>query len=65
MDKVDIAEKEIQAVLHKHGLKFSYKFSFAKYRILPDSVKLAMNVLHEHGLSVIFILKEKEEKQEK
>lgn len=63
MDKIDIAEKEIQGILKKHGLKFGYHFNFPMYKILPDEVKLAMRVLHNHGLKIGFILKEKEEKK--
>lgn len=62
MNKIDAAEKEINEVLKKHGLKYGYEFTFPIYKILPDAVRLALSVLQSHGLKVIVVLKEKREK---
>jgi hypothetical protein len=59
MNKIDIAEAEINEVLKRHNLKYGYKFSFPVYKILPSAVQLALDVLETHGLKVSIILKEK------
>lgn len=51
------AEKEINKILHKNKLRISYSIAFPMYKILPDEVKLALNVLGKHGMKVIFTLK--------
>lgn len=52
-----MAEKEIQAVLKKHKLKFGYSISFPIYNIIPDEVNLAMSVLQKHGMKITVLLK--------
>ena len=50
------ANKEIQAILKKHGLKINQTISFPRYKILPDEVQLALKILSNHGMKIQFIL---------
>ena len=57
---LEIVEKEIQAILIKNNCNISYSLDFPKYKILPDEVKLALKVLENNGMKVLFTLKENE-----
>ncbi len=50
----DQAFEEIQQLLQKHGGKFDYQITFPKYRQLPEEVLLALKVLKNHGMTVVF-----------
>jgi len=54
------ANKEIQEVLKKYGLKTSLELSFPIYRILPDEVQLALKILGKHGMKIIYTLEKKQ-----
>lgn len=63
MSKVtDLANKETQEILSKYNLKFHYKLTFPVYNVLPDEVKLALNILEKHGMNIIIEFREKESK---
>ena len=60
MDKK--ADEEIQAILDKYNLKIGYDIHFPMYNQLPDEVKLALSVLHKHGMKIVFVLKQKDDR---
>lgn len=47
-------DEQIRKILIENGLVFDYQFTFPKYRILPDEVQLALKVLRNNGLTVVF-----------
>lgn len=53
MDIEDLAQREIEEILKKYKLKIKYKFEFPIYRILPDEVKLALNVLSRNQMKIL------------
>jgi len=63
MKNIDIAKKELQEFLNERGAKLGYSFSFPRYNILPDEVKLALLVLGKHDMRVIIEINTKEKKQ--
>lgn len=63
-EKIAEANKEIQEVLNKKGLKLSYDMSFPIYKILPDEVKLSLLVLEKHGMKLSIVLKPNENNTE-
>lgn len=56
-DKQKLVEKRIRELLKRYNLQIGYGFSFPRYKILPDEVKLALVILQTHGLKIIFSLK--------
>ena len=58
MDNKNLGEKEIQDILNKYNLKISYEFDFPRYKILPPEVKLALKVLENNGMKIVFVLKD-------
>jgi hypothetical protein len=65
MDKIEIVEKEIRDILIKNNCKISYSLDFPVYKIIPDEVKLALKVLENNGMKILFTLKENEKSPSK
>ena len=63
MDTKDLAQKEIEEVLKKYGLRMHYRFDFPVYRITPDEVKLTMRVLDNHKMQIVLDLRPEEPKK--
>jgi len=59
MESNELAQKEIEEILKKYGLQLGYKFDFPVYRIVPDEVKLALNILGKHKMRVSLDLQPK------
>lgn len=45
--------------LEDNNLEVSYLIDFPVYKVIPDEVKLALNVLRNHKMRIKFILKDK------
>ena len=57
-------EEQIAEILKANGLVYDYQITFPKYRILPDEVQLALKVLRNNGMTVLFsIVPEKKKPQ--
>lgn len=56
-------EAEIQEILKKYHLKMGYDISFPVYKILPDEVKLALSILQQHGMKIVFVLTPQDEEK--
>ena len=54
--KIEEVEKQIHELVDKNGFKIGYKIDFPIYKILPDEVQLALNVLGKHGMKLSIIL---------
>lgn len=55
-ERIDLVDKAIKQHLENEGLRFSYEITFPVYNILPDEVKLALNILTKHGMSISTVL---------
>ena len=55
------AKKQIDNICKQNNLHIKYKLEFPVYRILPDEVKLALNILEKHGMVIKFELEEKKQ----
>lgn len=53
------AEKEINAILEKHGLKMGYNITFPVYAQLPEEVQLALKILAKHEMRVLITIEPK------
>lgn len=51
-------KEEIIEELVKNNIKLGYEFSFPRYNILPDEVRLAMKVLENYGMKVKITINE-------
>lgn len=47
-------DEKIKTILKENGLVFDYQITFPKYRILPDEVQLALKVLRNNGMVIVF-----------
>lgn len=47
---------ELTQYLEDKGLQIGYEIDFPRYRKLPDEVRLALLILVNHGMNVIFTL---------
>lgn len=56
---VDEVEKQIKKLVDENNMRISYCIDFPIYRILPNSVKLALDVIQEHKVSIKMTLEEK------
>jgi hypothetical protein len=65
MNKKDLddAEKQIHDLLKTNGMKIGYDILFPMYNQLPDEVKLALMILHRHGMKIVFTIKPETEAQ--
>jgi len=54
MKNIDLANKEVEAVLKKHGVAIEPQIDFPRYKKLPDEVLLAVSVLNKHGVKILF-----------
>lgn len=54
---------QIEELLKKNNLKLVYQLDFPIYKILPDAVKLALNVIYSHGMEIVATLRPREEKK--
>ena len=61
MSELDDVEQQIQKVLTDHKMKVGYDILFPLYAQLPDAVKLALLVLQQHGMKIIFTIKPEKE----
>ena len=59
MSNDELVNKEIEAVLKKHNYQIGWQIEFPMYKILPKAVQLALTVLTEHGMKILFTLKPK------
>lgn len=59
-ERIELVDTAIKQLLEKEGLRFSYEVTFPVYNILPDDVKLALNILMKHGMSISTILVKKQ-----
>ena len=63
-DRIEVASKKILNVLKRFGLKIDYNIYFPAYgdkKPLPDEVQLAIKTLVNHGMKVVFVLKDPSE----
>ncbi len=58
MNNIEKANEEIQEVLKKYHVKVDQSIEFPVYRILPDEIQLALNILKKHGMKIVFFLKD-------
>ena len=56
---IEEVEKQIKELVDKNGFKIGYKIDFPVYRILPDEVKLALNILNKYGMVIKIVLNPK------
>lgn len=43
---------KLNAFLEKEKIELTYQLTFPMYQILPDEVKLAIYIIHKHGLKI-------------
>jgi hypothetical protein len=48
-NKIKVFSEELKVLLGKHGLDLCPIIDFPKYKILPAEVKLALEVIKNHG----------------
>jgi len=60
MTQIDPVIQKIAEDVSKQGFEFGYEISFPRYRIIPDEVRLALNVLKSHGMKISVVLKNKD-----
>lgn len=58
MTQNDPVIEEITQALKKHNLRVNYEISFPRYRVMPDEVRLALNVLRNHGMKITIALEQ-------
>lgn len=58
MTQKDPVIEEISQALKKHNLRINYELSFPRYRVMPDEVRLALNVLRKHEMKITIALEE-------
>ena len=46
--QIEVAKKELQELLEKHGMELIGKLSFPRYNQLPDDAQLALAVIMKH-----------------
>jgi|AntAceMinimDraft_6_1070360.scaffolds.fasta_scaffold32834_2 hypothetical protein len=63
MTQPDPVLKEVTEALNKHNLQIGYEISFPRYNIMPDEVRLALNVLQRHGMKITISLVEANQKR--
>lgn len=54
---------QIEELLKKNNLKLVYHLDFPIYKILPDAVKLALNVIYSHGMEIVATIRPRDEKK--
>jgi len=52
-------KKHIDDLCKENKLVIRYRLNFPIYRIIPDDVKLAMNVLEKHGMTISLEIEDK------
>lgn len=57
MTKDEVA-KQIQELLKKEKMRMGLQVTFPIYNILPDEVRLALNIIAKHGAKIGFVLEE-------
>ncbi len=57
--KIEEVEKQIKDLVDKNGYEIGYTLDFPIYKILPDEVKLALNILGKHGMTLKIVLSPK------
>jgi len=55
----DEVKKQIFETVKKNNMRLGFQINFPIYNILPDEVKLAMNILSKHGMKISFTLEQK------
>lgn len=55
----DEVKKQIFDLVKKNRMQLGFQIQFPIYNILPDEVKLAMNILSKHGMKISFTLEQK------
>ena len=58
MTQNDPVVEEITQALKRKNLKIGYELSFPRYNIMPDEVRLALNILKRHGMKITIALQE-------
>ena len=53
---IEEVEKQIKDLVEKNGFEIGYNLDFPIYKILPDEVKLALNILGKHGMTLKMVL---------
>ena len=61
----DLANKEIQEILHNYNLQYGFKLDFPIYRILPDEVQLALRIMEKHKMRIKVFLDKKQDSPQK
>ncbi len=58
MSNNDTVIKEISRALDARNLRINYQLSFPRYNIMPDEVRLALNILRKHGMKITIALED-------
>ena len=56
---IEEIEKQVKDLTDKNNFEIGYKIDFPIYRILPDEVKLALNILNKYGMVIKIVLNPK------
>ena len=59
MTQIDPVIQKVAEEVSRQGLEFGYEISFPRYNIIPDDVRLALNILKNHGMKISIVLKNK------
>lgn len=65
MTHIDPVIEELNSLLSKKNLAIGYEFSFPRYNILPDEVRLALSVIKSHGMKISLSLHEVDKNKSK
>lgn len=58
MTQNDPVIEEINQALKRRNLRINYEISFPRYNIWPDDIRLALNILKQHGMKITIALQE-------